>query len=162
MQIKNVKVYGEDKRFEEGEIFIDEDRGIFAEGENLPEGKVIDGEGCFAVPGFIDIHFHGCKGYDFCDGTTEAIEKIAEYEASVGVTAICPATMTLPAEELENILATAAGYRKGAHGGADLLGVNMEGPVLSVKKRKGPRMQGTFAGVMPACSGVSRMRQKDL
>lgn len=135
MQIKNVKVYGEDKRFEEGEIFIDEDRGIFAEGENLPEGKVIDGEGCFAVPGFIDIHFHGCKGYDFCDGTTEAIEKIAEYEASVGVTAICPATMTLPAEELEHILATAAGYRKGAHGGADLLGVNMEGPFISEEKK---------------------------
>ena len=53
MHIKNVKVYGEDKRFEEGEIFIDEDRGIFAEGENLPEGKVIDGEGCFAVPGSL-------------------------------------------------------------------------------------------------------------
>ena len=43
--------------------------------------------------------------------------------------------MTLPAEELEHILATAAGYRKGAHGGADLLGVNMEGPFISEEKK---------------------------
>ena len=34
----------------------------------------------------------------------EAIERIAEYEASVGVTAIAPATMTLPVEELVDVL----------------------------------------------------------
>ncbi len=33
-------------------------------------GSVLDGEGCYAIPGLIDLHFHGCKGYDFCDGTS--------------------------------------------------------------------------------------------
>lgn len=138
MLIKNVKVYTEEKTFEDGEIVIKD--GIFA-GSGEAEGKeqVIDGEGCYAIPGLIDLHFHGCMGYDFCDGTKEAIEEIAKYEASIGVTAISPATMTLPVEELKDILAVAASYKKTAEKenprGADLIGVNMEGPFISVEKK---------------------------
>ena len=40
----------------------------------LPK-KVIDGEGCYAIPGLIDVHLHGCVGADFCDGTPEAVLK---------------------------------------------------------------------------------------
>ncbi len=87
MIIKNVKVYTEDKTFEDGEILIQ--NGVFANsraaGEVQKDEEVIDGEGCYAVPGLIDIHFHGCKGFDFCDGTKEAIAGIARYEASVGL-----------------------------------------------------------------------------
>lgn len=135
MIIKNVKVYTEDKRFEDGEIYIWD--GIFT---SAPEGmeaeEMIDGEGCYAIPGLIDLHFHGCKGDDFCDGTKEAIARIAEYEASVGVTAIAPATMTLPVDELEAILKTAAEYKKEqVSERADLIGINMEGPFISSEKK---------------------------
>ena len=116
MIIKNVRVYTEDQQFTDGEIVIRDGMigdshvvsGVDAEPESGEE--VLDGEGCYAIPGLIDLHFHGCMGYDFCDGTKEAIEEIARYEASIGVTAISPATMTLPVEELENILETAAEY----------------------------------------------------
>ena len=40
-------------------------------------------------------------GADVCDNDPEAIRTIAEYEASVGVTTICPATMTLPVDDLK-------------------------------------------------------------
>lgn len=136
MVIKNVKVYGEDRRFKDGEIIIKD--GVFAGAEDIGENdkeEVIDGCGCYAIPGLIDLHFHGCMGYDFCDGTVEAIEAIAKYEASVGVTAIAPATMTLPAEELTKILTTAAEYKKEKHPGADLIGINMEGPFISEEKK---------------------------
>lgn len=140
MIIKNVKVYTEEKLFQEGEIVIG--NGRFQESSQITEDKnqeVIDGEGCYAIPGLIDIHFHGCKGYDFCDGTKEAIAEIAKYEASVGVTGIAPATMTLPLEELTHILSVAASYKKTAAQeqllGADLLGINMEGPFISVEKK---------------------------
>lgn len=117
MIIRNVKVYTEDKRFVDGEIAIQDGR-IESVGPSADlvtgDDTILDGEGCYALPGLIDIHFHGCKGYDFCDGTQEAIRKIAEYEASIGVTAISPATMTLPVNELEEILAVAANYRKEA------------------------------------------------
>lgn len=132
MLIKNVKVFKEDKTFEDGEIVI---RDGLISGEREDGGEVIDGEGCYAIPGLIDIHFHGCKGFDFCDGTKEAIHEIAKYEASIGVTAISPATMTLPVEQLEEILATAASYKKEAADEADLIGVNMEGPFISKEKK---------------------------
>ena len=107
MIIKNVKVFTEDKTFEPGAIGIE--NGIFK--NNLfDSGEIIDGEGCYAIPGLIDVHFHGCMGYDFCDGTKEAIEKIAEYEASQGVTTIVPATMTLSEEELMKIMANGGTY----------------------------------------------------
>ena len=65
MILKNVQVYTEDKRFEEGEIRIEE--GRFAENEGAGDGIELDGEGCYAIPGLVDLHFHGCKGYDFCE-----------------------------------------------------------------------------------------------
>ena len=83
MQIKNVKVFTEEKQFQQGEIAIAD--GVFAK---EADGEVIDGEGCYAIPGMIDVHFHGCVGYDFCDGTEEAIAEIAKYEAAQGVTTI--------------------------------------------------------------------------
>lgn len=137
MIIENVKVYTEQKTFEDGEIMIRE--GVFADGTKRDGEESIDGEGCYAIPGLIDLHFHGCKGYDFCDGTRKAIEEIAKYEASVGVTAICPATMTLPVEELTHILEVAASYKETAEKEqslvADLIGVNMEGPFISIEKK---------------------------
>ena len=137
MIIKNVKVYTEEKSFKDGEIIIND--GVFAEYADGAD-DVIDGEGCYAVPGFIDLHFHGCMGYDFCDGTKEAIEEIAKYEASIGVTAISPATMTLPVDELKDILKVAAEYKKESFEksdakAADLIGVNMEGPFISPAKK---------------------------
>jgi len=119
MIIDNVKVYTPDQKFVEGGLVLDQDRieAVYTN-ETKPDlsGKeVLDGEGAYAIPGLIDLHFHGCKGDDFCDGSRDAIARIAEYEASVGVTAIAPATMTLPVEELEQILRVAAEYKKGPH-----------------------------------------------
>lgn len=133
MRIKNVKVYGEDKRFAQGEVAIAD--GKFVETSACEgDGEVIDGEGCYMIPGLVDIHFHGCVGADFCDGTPEALEKMAEYEASVGVTSICPASMTLSEEELLKIMANAGARVNGS--GAKLVGINMEGPFIS-EARKG-------------------------
>lgn len=142
MIIKNIKVYTEDKTFADGKIIIRD--GVFEEiiiGQTtasdleLQDTEIVDGKGCYAIPGLIDMHFHGCMGDDFCDGTKEAIARIAEYEASIGVTAMAPATMTLPVEELEQILKVAAEYKKGATKGADLIGINMEGPFISSAKK---------------------------
>ena len=129
MIIKNVLVYTEDKYFKEGTIYIE--NGVFV--ENASDDEVIDGQGCYAIPGLVDVHFHGCMGADFCDGTPEAIATIAEYEASQGVTTIVPATMTLSEEELMKIMSNAGAYKN--EKGATLAGINMEGPFISVAKK---------------------------
>lgn len=152
MIIKNVKVFTKECEFVPGEIYVEGDRissirtGTPKEGnkegnetETPADGAVLDGQGSYCLPGMIDLHFHGCKGYDLCDGTREALDEIAKYEASIGVTAICPATLTLPVCELEKVLANAAAYRleqeKGTASGADLVGINMEGPFISIEKK---------------------------
>lgn len=115
MIIDHVKVFTEDKKFTDGGIVIKNGtiEQVYTEGKRpQTEDEVLDGKGMYAIPGLIDLHFHGCKGDDFCDGSRDAIARIAEYEASVGVTAIAPATMTLPVEELEQILRVAAEYKR--------------------------------------------------
>ena len=82
MIIKNVKIFGEDRVFTEGEAGVRDGRFVPV---NEADGEVIDGEGCYMIPGLVDIHFHGCMGDDFCDADEEAIRRMAEYEASVGI-----------------------------------------------------------------------------
>ncbi|MCM1126945.1 MAG: N-acetylglucosamine-6-phosphate deacetylase [Lachnospiraceae bacterium] len=136
MIIKNAFVYTEDGIFLNKDIYIKD--GVFTGSrEEADDGEVIDASGCLAIPGLTDIHFHGCMSYDFCDGTREAVDAMAEYEASVGVTNIVPATMTLSEEMLLTICETAKAYAeeglqdKRAH----FWGINMEGPFVSPAKK---------------------------
>lgn len=114
---------------ENGHIVALEPAGAALEADD----EVLDAQGCFVAPGFVDIHFHGCRGADLCDATSEAIRELARYEASRGVTAICPATMTYPEERLTSIACTAAAYEPAVEEAA-LVGINMEGPFISPDK----------------------------
>ncbi|MDO4650045.1 MAG: N-acetylglucosamine-6-phosphate deacetylase [Eubacteriales bacterium] len=129
MIIKNALVYTEFGSFEE--------KNVYTEGEFLSSSSSddleIDGRDCYLIPGLTDIHFHGCVGHDFCDGTPESIAAIARYEASVGVTTMVPATMTLGFEKLSQICTAAAQYPN--QEGAILCGINMEGPFISMERK---------------------------
>lgn len=181
MILKNVLCYGEDGQFHAGELYVK--NGMFVK-QPEPGDEVVDGRGAYAIPGLTDIHFHGCVGHDFCDGTKEAVNAIAEYEAACGVTQICPATMTLPEEVLEQVCRTAEGFRreqgiladgradrlaKGAGapeagGRAVLCGINMEGPFVS-KEKKGAQNEayirrpdaGMFSRLQKASGGMMRL-----
>ncbi len=136
MIIRNAKVYNEDGSFTvrdivmEGEFFT-EAAALAKNPESLSE--VMDAAGLLAIPGLTDIHFHGCMNFDLCDGTLKAIGAIAEYELRNGITAICPATMTMPEEALTNIAQAVSVYEN--LNGADLVGINMEGPFISKEKK---------------------------
>ena len=131
MILQNALVYTPRHTFERGTIIIRDGRIVpFAAPEEGEE--VLDAEGLYALPGLVDIHFHGAMGKDFCDGTEEAIQTLADFEASKGVLAICPATMTYPEEILNKVMDAAAAHKNGK--GADLVGINMEGPFISPKK----------------------------
>lgn len=136
MIIRNASVYTEDGIFVEKDIYIAD--GHFVDREDkVTDTQVISASGCYAIPGLTDIHFHGCMGFDFCDGTREAIDEMAAYELSVGVTNIVPATMTLSEEMLLTICRTANAYaEEGFHEArARFQGINMEGPFLSMEKK---------------------------
>lgn len=129
MIIKNAKVFSDEYTFIEKDLFIQ--NGVFS--ESTVDGICIDGTGLYAIPGLTDIHFHGCIGYDFCDGTEEAISALADYQQKNGITTIAPATMTFEEERLMKIMETAKAHHNIK--GAELVGINMEGPFISAKKK---------------------------
>lgn len=138
MILKNGKIFDENGQFRSGFIVVDEGRiqeVRFEDGSdtNWQNEEVIDADGLYVIPGFVDIHFHGCMGYDFCDGTKEAFDAITKYQAENGVTSISPATMTLSREELKRIFAEAGKYQNVT--GSTICGITMEGPFVSKAKK---------------------------
>lgn len=139
MIIQNGIVFTKDCTLEEKTITVTEDKitGVGAPACVSGDDCVIDAAGCYVIPGLTDVHFHGCVGYDFCDGTQEAFTKMAAYELKNGITTICPATMTLAEDTLHNICTQAAAFAKEQSdvSGSTLVGINLEGPFLSYAKK---------------------------
>ncbi|MDD5686864.1 MAG: N-acetylglucosamine-6-phosphate deacetylase [Elusimicrobia bacterium] len=104
---------------------------IYSAGEQLPKSdKVYDANGKMAVPGFIDIHFHGNSGFDFIDGTLEAAETIAKWKLNEGVTTMVPATLTAPEEGITKCLQAIADYQKKTTY-SKVAGMHLEGPYIN-------------------------------
>ncbi len=117
--------------------------------QDSADGSCYDASGCYVIPGLTDLHFHGCVGEDFSDATPEGLGKIARYQLSRGVTQICPAGMTLGEAQLIRICQNAAAHRAGHSGGAELVGVHLEGPFLS-KAKKGAQNEAFLHDPDPA------------
>lgn len=134
-QLNNGNVYTEQNCFEQKTLYFVGDKIVEKKEYEVTEcpEEIVDVAGKYVIPGLTDIHFHGCMGYDCCDGTIEAFEKMAEYEAKNGVTTITPATMTMPEETLLQIGHAAADYEN--QEGAVLAGLYMEGPFISDAKK---------------------------
>ncbi len=126
--IKNALIFNPDCEFKAGTLHIS--NGIITS-EPAQDPQVLESENLYVIPGLTDIHFHGCNGHDFCEGTLEALESIARYEALNGVTSICPATMTLPEDDLTRIMRTARTFHES---NPALAGINLEGPFISPSK----------------------------
>ena len=96
----------------------------------------IDLDGKCVIPGLVDVHTHGSMNADFSDGDYEGLKSMAAYLAASGVTSFAPAGMTLPYETLAKAFATGKRLHDEAPAGcARLMGIHMEGPFFSEKKK---------------------------
>lgn len=93
--------------------------------------EIIDAAGNFISPGFIDIHTHGGGGYDFMDGTAEAIINAAKLHMLYGTTSIVPTTLTCTDEELFTVFECYKQAKAEMRNGPNLLGLHLEGPYFS-------------------------------
>lgn len=137
MIIVNGNIFGEDGKFRQGNLSINDDIIIdvdYATAQNVKDlqQEFLDASGMYVIPGLVDIHLHGCAGYDFCDGTAEAMDAIVDYEVRHGITSIVPATMTLPETELLKLMEIAGAY---AIKEKVVKGITMEGPFISNEKK---------------------------
>lgn len=114
------------------------DKKIIGFTDEIPKGaEVIDADGGYVAPGLIDIHIHGYLGEDTSDGTADGIFKIANGIMKNGVTSFCPTTMTVSTEEINQALNVVRSIKEKSRNwdGAEILGVNLEGPFINPKKK---------------------------
>lgn len=97
-----------------------------------PQGvSLVDAQGGYILPGFIDIHLHGGGGADFMDGTADAIRTVARTHCLKGTTSMVPTTITCSDVQLEKFIRLFLEVKQEGTGSTELLGLHLEGPFFS-------------------------------
>lgn len=163
MIFKNAKVFT-DGEFRNCDFSVADGRFVFVgEADSSTEG--IDLKGKKVIPGLVDVHTHGSMGADFSDGDYDGIVKMAKYYAKSGVTSFAPAGMTLPYDVLDKAFKAGKKFHDEMPAGhARLMGIHMEGPFFSEKKKgaqngaylRDPDFEA-FRRLQEGCDGLIRI-----
>ena len=129
MRIKNAKVFLNGQFVDGG---IDFDEKIHAVGCDVLDGE--DAQGCYLIPGLVDVHTHGAMSEDASDGIAEGLPVMSRYYAKEGVTSWLPTTMTLKEPVLAVAMKAIAAFER-PEDGAKVAGIHLEGPFLCYSKR---------------------------
>jgi N-acetylglucosamine-6-phosphate deacetylase len=101
----------------------------------IPAGaQVVDGEGLFLAPGFIDLQCNGGWGHDFSH-EPDTIWRVARRLPQTGVTGFLPTIVTSPRATIESAQAALLAGPPTGWTGAQPLGLHLEGPFLNPAKK---------------------------
>lgn len=122
---------------QQGNFFIDNksvtfDEKIISVGNVTDAGEIIDAENNFVAPGFINIHIHGCNGFDAMDEDIAALDGMKNFLPSTGVTSFLPTTMTMSVDRIKHALKNIRAKSTSSNG-AKILGAHLEGPFINEK-----------------------------
>lgn len=136
LRLINGRIITPYRLIENGSVLIEGNKIVGIEQGNVSfkDATVLDVNGMYIAPGFIDMHTHGAGGHDFMDGTVEAFLGATETHARYGTTSLVPTTLTSRMDELEHTLAV---FREAAGrnvNGSQMLGLHLEGPYFSMKQ----------------------------
>ena len=128
-ELYNARLGAEDRYVcvvaEEGRI-----TAVLPRGETTGASRRIDAEGARLFPGLIDIHSHGCVGYDTME--VGHLAEMGAYYLQNGITTWYPTTMTAPREAIAAVLAQEIPQDPEI---ARIPGYHLEGPYLSESHR---------------------------
>lgn len=119
-------------------------------GITCPDALDVDGENKILTPGFVEIHSHGCAGYDFLDNTKEAFSAISDCFLRHGTTTVLPTAVSCPEDSLMALEEVYLDMKDRVS--VNLAGLHLEGPFLSLE------MKGAQS---PDCIRVPTRREVD-
>ena len=97
--------------------------------------ELVDAQGCYVVPGGIEMHVHGGGGRDFMEGSEDAFRTAVKTHMQHGTTSIFP---TLSSSTIPMIRAAAATTEKlMAEPLSPVLGLHLEGHYFNMKMAGG-------------------------
>jgi N-acetylglucosamine-6-phosphate deacetylase len=100
--------------------------------------EVINIDGNYLAPGFIDLHVHGALGHDTMEASIEAFRAICDFHASGGTTSVLLTTATAPLDEITKVLQMVRDCRSAIR---PIIGVHVEGPFISKAKAGAQRAE---------------------
>jgi N-acetylglucosamine-6-phosphate deacetylase len=119
--------------------------GLRRTGKRLHGKEVIDLNGNYLAPGFIDLHVHGALGRDTMEGSAEAFRAICDFHASGGATSILLTTATAPLNEIVKVLNAVRDFTRRrarrSRPASAIAGVHVEGPFISKAKAGAQRAE---------------------
>lgn len=127
MLLKNATLFLQG-RFQTGDLRVEDGR-IIEIGQNLP-GAGADLAGDYLLPGLVDLHTHGCGGFDFDHADEKQLRRMEQLYASRGTTAVLATLMTNPRPVM-----LAAAERLGFYSGSVIRGIYLEGPFFGAEMR---------------------------
>ena len=101
--------------------------------EEAHADEIIDAEGGYVVPGFIDLHCHGGANLEFMDASVEELGKLAEFHKSHGTTTLYATTLAADWNETMEALDRIKEYKE-KNPESTIEGVYLEGPWLNPKQ----------------------------
>lgn len=100
--------------------------------DETPEDTILDANGQYLSPGFIDIHVHGGGNKSAMSTNPLDIIDMAEAHLKNGTTSIVPTTLASPIAQLKDVtLSIKEASEKSQK--ANILGLHYEGPYISLK-----------------------------
>ncbi len=96
---------------------------------------IVNANGFYVCPGFVDIHTHGGGGGDFMDAEQNSFEQALSFHSRYGTTALLATSVTAPPEQIVDMLSLVRQYQKVKNPQCRVLGAHIEGPYLSLKNK---------------------------
>jgi N-acetylglucosamine-6-phosphate deacetylase len=115
-----------------GSVGIEGDRVRSVSTDRPPDdADVVDLQGGYLTPGFIDLHVHGGDGSDFMDGTPDAFVAVCRAHARHGTTSLAPTSTVARHDQQVRFLELCRRFMSASTGGARVLGAHLYGPYFN-------------------------------